>query len=152
MVHKDLCLAKIEKSWDECYSSKKWVFCSDVLRSLVKYLSVHAKIPTEFNPVIKKRIAFLEKKLDSVSFSDSRKIIDAIKYARQRIDSSGDGPQRGGKFKAAISSAERDRVTGALDSGFLAGLKRPVVAFSDTSDDPDEPGGNDQLLDHPRME
>jgi hypothetical protein len=152
MANKDLCLARIEKSWGECQKNREWVFCAEVLRSLVKYLSVQAKIPLEYNAAVKKRIAMLEKKLDSMTFSDSRKVIDAIKYCRSRLNTTNDGPVRGGKFKTAISATERTRVTGTLDTGFLQNLKRPVVAFTDLADDSDELGGNDLVLDQPRLE
>ena len=148
----DPCLEAIDKFWEASKKEKNWPACAQSLRLWLKYLSVSGKIPHEYNGSARKRIAILEKTLKDLKFDTAKQVIDAIKYARSRIDTSNDGPARGGKFKSSVSDTERSRVTRTLDTGFLADLKRPTVAYSDPDHSFDEPGGNDRGPEFPGLE
>ena len=138
MTDKDPCLAAINKFWDLSRKKNDWAGCAESLHMWVKYLSVCGQIPAEYNGTARKRIAFLEKKLISLKFTLAKKVIDAIKYARKRINTADTGPIRGGKFKTAVTETDRNRITRTLDTAFLAHIKRPTVAYSDPDDDLDE--------------
>src|SRR5215472_7034335 len=138
MTDKDPCLDAINKFWDLSRKKKDWAGCAESLNLWVKYLSVCGQIPAEYNSLARKRIALLEKKLISLKFTLAKKVIDAIKYARKRLNTADIGPVRGGKFKTAVTDTDRARVARTLDTGFLAALKRPTVAYSNPDDDLDE--------------
>jgi len=138
MTDKDPCLVAINKFWEASRKNKDWGACADSLHLWINYLSVCGQIPAEYNGTARKRIALLEKKLISLKFTLAKKVIDAIKYARKRINTADSGPIRGGKFKTAVTETDRNRITRTLDTGFLAALKRPTVAYSGSSDDLDE--------------
>jgi hypothetical protein len=152
MATGDPCLAAIDKFWETSRKGKDYPACAESLRLWLKYLTVSGKIPVEYNKSARKRIAFLEETLKSLEFQTAAKVIDAIKYARNRIDTSSEGPARGGKFKSSVTDTERNRVARALDTGFLANLKRPTVAYSDPSNRDDEFGGDDRSPVLPRLE
>jgi len=152
MPDKDPCLAAINKFWDLSRKKNDWSGCAESLHMWVKYLSVSGQIPAEYNGTARKRIALLEKKLISLKFTLAKKVIDAIKYARKRLNTSDTGPVRAGKFKTAVSNTDRDRITRTLDTGFLTHLKRPAVAYSVPDDDLDELRSHNRGPDGPELE
>jgi len=152
MAAEDPCLTKIEKSWKEASHLKRFKDCGKILRLLVNYLAVCGELPEAWSPVVKKRIVFLEKKLDSLGLRESESVIRDIKYARQRL--SGRSVEYGKHFAAGaeVPRAERHRAARTLDSPFLARLTRPVVAFTDPLDVIDEPGGDDLGVTGPELD
>src|SRR5215469_12440859 len=152
MTDKDPCLEAINKFWKASEKNKDWTGCADSLHLWVNYLSVSGQIPLEYNGMARKRIALLEKILISLKFVPAKKVIDAIKYARKRINTSDNGPVRAGKFKTAVSNTDRDRITRTLDTGFLTDLKRPAVAYSVPDDDLDELRSHNRGPDGPELE
>jgi hypothetical protein len=154
MAEKDLCLEKIEGEWEISLKEKAFPVSAQILKELVKYLQICGEIPEDWNPVIKKRIGFLEKKLDSMNWKDAAAAITAIKYARKRLNTRDQRTEYGRHFgrNASVSDTERARVTRTLDSSFLASLTRSVVAFTDSLDDDDEPSGDDLDTGGPQLD